>query len=43
MVELFWPLAAGPAGFADPDRPPIFLTLETAITHGAPRAAAAPG
>ena len=33
MVELFWPLAAGPAGFADPDRPPIFLTLETAQYH----------
>ncbi|MFZ6030601.1 MAG: hypothetical protein ACOYYS_23075 [Chloroflexota bacterium] len=30
MVELFWPLAAGPAGFALPDRPPTFLTLETA-------------
>jgi hypothetical protein len=33
MVELFWPLAAGPAGFADPDRPPTFLTLETAQYH----------
>ena len=33
MVELFWPLAAGPAGFAHPDRPPTFLTLETAQYH----------
>lgn len=30
MVELFWPLVAAPAGFARPDRPPVFLTLETA-------------
>jgi hypothetical protein len=30
MVELFWPLAAGPAGFTHPDQPPVFLTLETA-------------
>ena len=30
MVELFWPLAAEPAGFARPDDPPTFLTLETA-------------
>jgi hypothetical protein len=30
MVELFWPLAAGEAGFARPDLPPTFLTLETA-------------
>ena len=29
-VELYWPLVAGPAGFAHPDRPPVFLTLETA-------------
>lgn len=30
MCELFWPLAAEAAGFAHPERPPIFLTLETA-------------
>lgn len=29
-VDLFWPLAAEPAGFAHPDHPPVFLTLETA-------------
>ena len=29
MVELFWPLAAGPAGFGNPEGPPVFLTLET--------------
>ncbi|MEW6094186.1 MAG: hypothetical protein AB1531_09505 [Chloroflexota bacterium] len=28
--DLFWPLAAEFAGFAHPDRPPVFLTLETA-------------
>jgi len=28
--ELFWPLAADAAGFAHPDQPPVFLTLETA-------------
>ena len=33
MVELFWPLAAGPAGFVAPDAPPVFLTLETAQYH----------
>ncbi len=33
MVELFWPLAARPSGFADPDRPLTFLTLETAQYH----------
>lgn len=30
MVELFWPLAAEAAGFQHPERPPVFLTLETA-------------
>ncbi|MFZ5909555.1 MAG: hypothetical protein ACOYYU_06025 [Chloroflexota bacterium] len=30
MAELFWPLAAEAAGFARPDQPPTFLTLETA-------------
>jgi hypothetical protein len=30
MVDLFWPLAAEDAGFANPDRDPTFLTLETA-------------
>jgi len=30
MVDLFWPLAAETAGFARPDQPPAFLTLETA-------------
>lgn len=30
MCDLFWPLAARAAGFARPDRPPIFLNLETA-------------
>ena len=30
MVELFWPLVAETAGFAFPERPPLFLTLETA-------------
>jgi hypothetical protein len=30
MVDLFWPLIAEGAGFAHPDRPPVFLTLETA-------------
>lgn len=28
--DLFWPLAAEAAGFAHPDRSPVFLTLETA-------------
>ena len=30
IVDLFWPLAAEAAGFAHPDQPPAFLTLETA-------------
>jgi len=30
MIDLFWTLAAEEAGFARPDLPPIFLTLETA-------------
>jgi hypothetical protein len=30
MVDLFWPLVAEMAGFAQPDKPPVFLTLETA-------------
>lgn len=30
MLDLFWPLVAEEAGFAHPDDPPIFLTLETA-------------
>ncbi len=30
MIDLFWPLASETAGFAHPDRPPVFLTLETA-------------
>jgi hypothetical protein len=29
-LELFWPLVAGLAGFAQPNHPPRFLTLETA-------------
>ena len=30
MVDLFWPLVVDVAGFAHPERPPVFLTLETA-------------
>ena len=30
MCDLFWPLAVEQTGFARPDQPPIFLTLETA-------------
>ena len=33
MVDLFWPLVAETACFADPERPPTFLTLETAQYH----------
>ena len=29
-VDLMWPAMAREAGFAQPDRPPTFLTLETA-------------
>lgn len=32
-IELFWPLAAEAAGFAHPERPPVFLTIETAQYH----------
>ncbi|MFW5713834.1 MAG: DEAD/DEAH box helicase family protein, partial [Brevefilum sp.] len=30
MVDLFWPLISNKSGVANPDRPPHFLTLETA-------------
>jgi hypothetical protein len=30
MIELYWPLIAAEAGFAHPQQPPVFLTLETA-------------
>jgi hypothetical protein len=30
MLDLFWPLVSGNAGFAHPDQPPVFLTIETA-------------
>ena len=33
MVDLFWPLIAEEAGFARPDLPPSFLTLETALYY----------
>ena len=29
-IDLFWPMLAEEAGFANPDEPPLFLTLETA-------------
>ena len=32
-VELYWPLVAQTAGFADPAREPTFLTLETSQYH----------
>src|SRR5512142_441549 len=33
MVDLFWPLIAEDAGFARPDLPPAFLTLETSLYY----------
>ena len=33
MVDLFWPVLAEEAGFAHPDQPPSFLTLETALYY----------
>jgi hypothetical protein len=30
LIRLFWPLVAGGAGFAAPERPPVFLNYETA-------------
>ncbi|NLG97051.1 MAG: hypothetical protein GX491_06785 [Chloroflexi bacterium] len=33
MVNLFWPLVAREAGFARPELPPSFLTLETALYY----------
>jgi hypothetical protein len=30
MIDLFWPLISEAASFAQPDQPPVFLTLETA-------------
>jgi hypothetical protein len=30
VCDLFWPIAAEAAGFAYPDQPPVFLSLETA-------------
>ena len=29
MVDLFWPMVAEEAGFAQPSAPPVFLNLET--------------
>ncbi len=33
MVDLFWPLITEDAGFARPDLPPAFLTLETSLYY----------
>ena len=33
MCDLFWPIAAEVVGFAHPERPPVFLTIETAQYH----------
>jgi len=33
MVDLFWPGVATAAGVAHPNKPPVFLTLETAQYH----------
>ncbi len=30
LIDLFWPMIAGEAGFARPNLPPTFLTMETA-------------
>ena len=35
-VELYWPLLATAAGFAEPDREPVFLDLETSQYHMGP-------
>ncbi len=32
-AELFWPLVAQDAGFAHPDQPPAFLSLETSLYY----------
>ncbi len=33
MIGLFWLLVAEEAGFAHPEKPPVFLTMETAQYH----------
>jgi hypothetical protein len=33
MVDLYWPIVAGQAGFARPEHPPSFLTLETSLYY----------